>query len=896
MFTIILLLLLTFTGFSAINAQTIYEHSDTLSYDFKYVPFERSENNKVLNQLALAHLKVPEKTSFKYSFRYRVTVNYSHTDSLYLYLDVTPIGFKGDVKVKDFSIEKLLEPSGCDVIINLEKNDGNRAYHSRRKLVLDDGMILAASFPDSLWSENIKVDVGFISLLFTEEDYRQIELELVAIRNYYAAAEMVDTLQHNVRVARKKTENLDQMVGAYFNGIKGASLVRQVLDTESETVPGADPLDLREKVRLLDYHLSEYADFIRNGQFVILKGNACKNFAVAYMKSLKDAAVTSQHVDYYSSPFFYKLYSNSVSASRLSRMGNAIETELKRRGIGRFDKDRLVYEVLKEYKKESERLIKENRFLESVDLLTGAQKIVNLTNNTRLSREIEEDLTQARKGLVYSYTTIIERALDMNMVSLASKYIAEVSNYTSRLNLTNTETSPFRDVYIRMAGIRIQMGNNFSSKGDYNSALNEFMSAIELINGESNYLKKQAEDGLTIAVRALYNDRLRKVESFIDLGSFEMAGVLMNEAEQFALAYSSFYTDKAYADTLKGRIAKLQFDSLLAGIRKGNNTESGMLSDIASANIARLLKAADLTRDYIFPVQPEYDTLVMDVGYPYIRALLSRGRLKYWASEPDSALMYAQQASNLMGQLQLNSREDLNDQYRELLGMANETYCNQAKGEYNSLLQQTRELFELNKISEGLVKSNKVREHVYKFAGCDLNTNGINSLLNEYRNTIRWQNLITDAFARLDERAFMESANLVQQAESVYSFYRLDTLGIANIGYYDLALESDDIPMLRHAVMFLVNKGKPDDAMKIMERMRLKGYPAGEAADMQETLGRIIATRDKEETPDLNVKLMVRSYTGDISWYGRFEQVYKYYTRPEKQEGGVKDILNILKF
>lgn len=890
MLTFILLLLISFTCLPILNAQTIFEHSDNSSYVFKYVPYERNVNNKVLNQLALAHLKVPERTSFSFSYRYRTSLKYSQNDSLYLYIDFTPLGYSGDVQIRNYSIEKLLEPSEYEIIYTLNSADGRQVLQERKRLMLDDGIMLAGAFPDSLWEEGMTLDLEIAKIHFSESDYRNLELELVAIRDYYAAVSLCDTLLKDLKTARKKTNNLNQLVKVYFNGAKGSYLIGQALKAPSEIVPGSDPMGLRERKRLFDYHLNEYADFISSSNHIFLTGDVYLAFAQAYINSLKDAQLLSQKVDYYSSPFFYKLYSNSITPGLLERMGSLVSAEVKRRGVEDYDEKRLLRNIFLEYQKESNRLISESRNVEAIDLLTGAAKIANLTIFNYPAGEMESALNEARKGLVLSYATIIQRALDLNMITLAEKYMAEASNYTDKFGIENNETSQFREIYVRMAGIRIRLGNNMLQSGNYNSALNEFISSIELLNGENNYLKKQAEDGKDMAVRFLYNDLISKVESFIDLGSYEMASQIMSEAEQFAQSYSSFYIDKHYADSLKGQIAQIKFNTLVNAIINRPDYQS------ESETVAIMAQASELEHDFKFQHSPVFDSLIMKLGYPYVNQLFSRGRLKHWASEPDSAMFIARQSIGLAKQLQIDNHPNVVKQYNELLEMSSETYCNQAKGKYNSLMSEIRELFAMNKIIVGVNKSKDVREHIYSYSGCGLNTTELNALLDDYRHLIRWQNLVTEAFDKLEHQDYQLSSDLIQQAESIYSFYKLDTMGLANIGYYDLALKSDDISMLRYAVIYLINKAKPDEALTVLERLQKAGYPAKEANDLQETLARNLANRDKSETKDLNVKVMLKVYTGGNKWYERFESVYKYYTQPDEKEGVIKSIGNYLKF
>lgn len=886
--TILLLFIL-----AGVSAQAIYEQVDTASYHFKYVPFQRTVNNKVLNQLALAHLKIPEKAGITYTFRYRLSINYSQNDSLFVLFDVRTLNVAGDNKIRDFDIQQLLQPSGYDISLSVESPLKGVILEKRTQVELDNGIVTLASFPDSLWGDGIAVNLVFNEITFSDPDFRHLELELSAIRDYYASSGMADTLLNRIQKARKNTVSFAQAANIFITGLKGLYLLDQSLNVSSDIVPGHDPLKIAGRSKVLKYNFSEYVDHTRHQVKGLLKGNLYETLGDAYIASTIDANRLSQTVDYYNSPFYYKLFSNSVTAAQFAEAGRLLKEEARKRKLKEPDYRILTRSILRGYINQSENLLKENRYLEAVDFLTGARKFRNLTPYGQLSKEIDHKLAEARNGLILSYTEIIQRSLDKNLFSLAENYLAEVDRFITRYNLSNDANGPFRELYLKMSQIHVKFGNNALGKPDYNLALAEFSKALELLSGYESSVRASAENGQLIAVRALHSQQLERVNSLLEANDFVSAEQELRKATQFAESYPGYYPDQSVIDNLRFRIAYMEYNELLSGM-PGDTQATGV------NHIKKLVDARDLVSRFHLPEYERIDTIIFRYAMPWLESQFSRGRLKYWASETDSALYYAGYAYNYANRLGLARQPSIEAQYNKLIELAGETFCNKVKGEYNSIMNQAERLFRENKYNEGLAITANARELVYSKATCGLVTAQINKLLDKYEHPLKWNKLVNDAFVLLSAKSFRESADLIQQAEAVYSFYRLDTLNIAPVGYFELAMKSDDKDLLRHATGHLINRGEPDKAMALLDRLRQTGYPAAEAGDLQEAVARTLGTRDIAETPDLNVKVMLESYTKADKWYLKFENVYRYYTKAaetpiinrtiEKISGGIRDI------
>ena len=137
---------------------------------------------------------------------------------------------------------------------------------------------------------------------------------------------------------------------------------------------------------------------------------------------------------------------------------------------------------------------------------------------------------------------------------------------------------------------------------------------------------------------------------------------------------------------------------------------------------------------------------------------------------------------------------------------------------------------------------------------------------------------MAEAKSLIEAGDYFKGIELIQQAGALFSYYRLDTLGLVNTGLFEIAMESDHLPLIRHATGHYITRGDYEKSLKLLSRMRLAGVSATETAELQESLARVLAQRDVAETEFLDVKAMLKVYTGGDKWYRRFADVYKFHT------------------
>lgn len=861
------------------HGQSVYSIQHDASWEMRYADARKTDyyTNMVLKQLGLAYLKIPEHTSFIFHYNYGASVSFQQGNLLDISVSLTPSFCSGDIKVRDFDLQKLLFPALCSfrlAVIHPYKGEVFSSVHENVRLF--DLMLgySPASFPDSLWMAGSRVEVEFKGFHFDEESFKRIENELFAIRDYDAAATLCDTLEKKIRAARVSLHTPQEAFGIYVFASKSNYLLSEAAQTHTEIVPGDDPRKLLGKVSVVNYQFQDLTKFlIDEGSGHELSGNVYLNMASAYGKALSDALKLSQKVDYYSSPFYYRLYSNSTTVSQMWSAMRWIRLFTQKRGLPTLNLALLSRRIMDEYLRLAENLMSEARYAEAVDMLTSAERFCAVNPTAERTEQLTATLMQARSGLTASYIRIVQKALDNNLPSLADKYLAEAMQLTAKYNnLSTSDSAGFAGLYGVLSGKNIQAGNRLLADRKFSEALAVYNKA--LITGNQFNLPdiiKQAEKGQLLAVNGIYRHKYRKSEEALRQGNTDEAASKLKEAIDFASGYPDYQADPVAADSLEKSIALFSYTSLVTQAADFSLVHNHMRA------VEFLLKANELSIEHHLSHSALFDSIANFSGVFSIQSLLSDGRLKLWAGEPENALMLAAQAKQLETALGLSAREELRQQYNALMEFADESLCNRVKGELSSLIRRADENFAQNKfeVAEHLVL--EARELIYSKASCGLNTVELNKLTSKYQFPLRWNAMVKEAGRFIDNGDYLQGIELIQQSGALYNYYRLDTLGLMNTGLYEMAMKSSHLPLITYAAGYYVARNKFDEAFQLLGQLFKTGINADETNDLQESIARGLAQRDLAATDALNLKNMLRFYTNGDKWYRRFTEVYKYH-------------------
>ncbi len=872
----ILLLLL---GFAApVCSQTIYSADREDSWQFRYVSSRKSNryNNQVINQLALAQRKIPEKTAYTFFFNYNIAISYGYDNRLEVVFTLHPSICSGDVFMRDFDLSPVLVPPLATFEVQLDHPiDGRIAAFAVRNVRLDSlaGKYVAGSFPDSLWKEGCRAAAVFSDFSFDEAAYQKAERELFHIRDYEAASAMADTLENRIRRARVSRHTAAEALSVSAFSLKAAGLLKEASSVKSVILPGRDPLGLAAKQRVAAFRTQELVGYLlAEGIRPASIGNVYLNVQKEYAKGLSYALRLSQQVDYYSSPFFYRLYSNGISASQVCAFRKVVEEYARRHKTGNPDLAMLSRRIAGAYVSVADELIEKDRYAEAVDLLSAGVRFCAVNPALAEPERLTARLREARSGLTAAYIRVVKKALRNNLPVIAEKYLSEAEKYVQKYGLEDEEATGLTALYQQMTDMHISSAAAALQKERYDAALTDLDKAYGISQQHKNIVLGQSyTQGMRKAVNGRFREMTGQVRGLLRSGNHRAAGEKLAQAVEFTGNYPVYQPDQVLIDSLRRVIAVQEYGGVLAMAQDEKRERK------KEQFIIHMTEAAGLARDFGFEHAVLFDSLVSGGVVSYLNELYSTGRLKLWAGEPDEALAISQRAAQLAALFSVSGHPALRKQHDELVGLADESLCSRIRGTLESLIGQADELLKNNRFDHAAEVVYEARELIYTHSYCGLSTRELNLVTERHGNAIRWNDMHKTALRMIAAGEFNDGVNKLKEAESVYNYFRLDTLGLSNSGLFELASGSDNLALVRYATGYFISRGNPDQALVLLEKLRLAGMGIDEANPLQESLARELAQRDRAETDEVNLKLMLRIYTGGNKWYKRFTDVYRYH-------------------
>lgn len=872
------LFLLLISTFCA-SGQEVYSTDREGVWEFTYNPSASANraNNQIINQLALAHKKVTEKTSFTFHYSYRLILNYGAEGQLEATLLLNPEISTGDVTMYGFNLSDILVPGICDFSIGLYNAYDELIFNKSHKgMPLNDlnGKSLLAAFPDSLWSLGNRLQAHFSSFDFTEQNRRLTVTELNSIMDYNAALSLADTLEYRIRKARVKQLTPGAAFGEIVFNNKSIRLLGEATRTQTILLPGNDPGQLSGKYSVVQFRHNDLIDHIlKPGGLGPLTGDAYLQIAASYEYTMRNVLLLTQNTDHQSSPFYYQLFSNCLSLSQISNFDRLLKQFSVKKGL-KINHNLLSRRILQQMQQYADELVESGRYAEAVDLLASGEKFAGANPSVSLPASLTLRLNNARSGLTASYTRIVKKALDARLPDLANKYLSEAELYAQKYGIEELEATGLSKLYQQMADQHISKGMGRLQKNDFSGALAEFDKAYTIYTTKFGVgLSLNYTTGQRSAVGGVVGNSLSQAANLLKKGADTLASDQIDDALAFAENYPGYHPDLMLVDSLKTKVADLRYNrNLQAALDARRNFKSEKV-------IHFMKQAALLSRDFKVNYLPEYDSLLAQSVIPYLNKMYSNGRLKLWAGEPEEALTIAKEADYLLDIFYLTRERSIVDQRNDLYALAEELLCSKVKGELESLISQIDKLYNYNRFAATVPLIAEARELIFNRSWCGLSTAELNIVLKKHSNSIRWNNMYEASLEQIEQGYYIEGIDLLQKSEAIFNHYRLDTLGLMNSGLFELALNSDQMPLLRYSAEYFITRNKPDQALEILEKIKRIGTAAAETAQLQESLARVMARRDLELSAEPELKTMLKIYTGGDKWYRRFAEAYQFHLK-----------------
>lgn len=872
MFRFVLILFFVFLQLTQVWAQTLWTETRDGQWLMKYNPGGNAykADNQIINQLALAHRKITENTSFVFHFKYTSKISYNTDGKLIASIILTPDVCTGDVTMHGFDLSEILVPGKSKISVSMLSPGGDALYESEQlDFMVSDltkGVQLAA-FSDTLWKRGNRLETRFHLFSFTSETYNIAEAEINALLNYQAAVSLADTLEKRLKAARISRLAPGSAFGTLAFSNKALRLLEEACAVKTLLLPGDDPGNLKQKFEINKFRYSDLKHhLLKPGS---LSGNYGQSFLIiseAYLNTMLEVLNISRKTDHQSSPFYYRLFSNCLSQSQVSEMDRLLKNYT---GTNHYGSKYLSLRIIQNILQLSDSLMNEGRFAEAVDLLSSGEKFASANPAVFVPGSLSEHLRKARSGLTSSYTRIVQKALAGKLPDLAQRYLNEAESYAQRYEIAELESSGLIALYEEMAAQHMSKGNQLLQSGEFLKALSEFEKASHITTTKAGVRKPAGLRNVSEnAFQGHVNLIFAEAKKYLQMSDVANSEIKLNEALTFAGNYSDFKTDLTLADSLRNGIARIKFNRLISDSWNANSTYS------KEEAFNKLFEAAKIYRDFSIPENPQYDTLITKVGISRINKLYSEGRLKIWAGEPAKAMELALYASELVDLFGQKYNPELAKQHIELDKLAEETLCGKIRGELESLVNQADDLLKRNHFSQAGEVINEARELVFSHSFCGITTKEINQVISRHQQAIRWNQMNKEALDMFASGDFLNGSSRLQESEALYHYYRLDTLGLLNTGLFELSMNTSNTELLLFATNYYIRRNKADESLQLAEKLRTSGIPAQDSFDIQESLARIVAQRDKADYLQTEIKTMLKVYTGGNKWYKRFADAY----------------------
>ena len=411
-----------------ISGQEVYSTDREGAWAFHYNPSAAANraNNQIINQLALAHKKITEKTSFTFHFSYNLSLNYGQNGHLDASILMTPGISTGDVTMNGFDLSGILIPGKCNFSLGLYNAYGELILvkdYQQLSLSEMNGKNLLTSFPDSLWSKGNRLQVEFSSFDFTDQHQQLAIRELNDLMDYKAAISLADMLENRIRKVRVRQLTPGAAFGEVVFNNKSIRLLGEAAQVQTILLPGNDPGQLSSKYAVVRFRSNELIEYLlKAGSLSPGAGNAYLQVSSAYVATMKNVLRITQNTDHQSSPFYYRLFSNCLSLSQINDFDKLLNRYSTAKGLGRINTNLLSKRILQGLQQFADELMNNERYAEAVDLLASGEKFARANPSVSMPVSLAQKLDQARSGLTASYTRVVQKALEGKLPDLANKY------------------------------------------------------------------------------------------------------------------------------------------------------------------------------------------------------------------------------------------------------------------------------------------------------------------------------------------------------------------------------------------------------------------------------------------------------------------------------------------
>lgn len=475
----------------------------------------------------------------------------------------------------------------------------------------------------------------------------------------------------------------------------------------------------------------------------------------------------------------------------------------------------------------------------------------------------------AHDGIAMGMVTNTENMLSRKSYPQALAGLKEVYQYVQDHGLTGPSKA-------RMTAVADQYFRDVLQRIDVSNRAKGYSGALEMIQ-EARYLCDHFQircDPSVIDQReresrqSMFNLMVSDADKALGRGDLGQAQSLLKEAKTYQQTHPEFVSQTKESDQVVGKVRQRGYQqSVTTGKSLLDRKEyKQALSHFDEAFLMEQEGGVTTDRKLReYRTTAALHTLLLEAD----QLELMLGQANYMATKDKMT-----QIMTMRTRYNLQDNKELDQRLKSLQGRMVSAACLQQQRIYDEEMEKGRKLELEGKYIAAGEAYRKAAEAARRHSECDLTDTLATATLQRITPAIRYQEKMDEAEKLLKAYKNAEAFAAYADAETLYNQHHLNQRGLNHEPALEFALKQNLNYMLS-AAFYYKEKGETSSAMKMLEALSNKGYPASQTRLLQEQIGFQLGKLDRQKYAGSSWKVAVLQHTGGKKFYKYFRSAYK---------------------
>lgn len=855
------------------NVNGKYNFTD--NFDFSYSKNSKnSEDKNCISSYFLHEIAKHIPNTFsspKYTFSYKIHTEIYKTSKKKYYININFYDKKcsGNVFYKSFDISEILTHTYADFLIKISSDD--EKFHLEKQINnFNTDSILNFSFIDSVSDNNYNIEFINKKFFYNKTSKEIFNKKIKIINRYYFSIDLIKSAYANLLKINLDDHNNYPFVFIKIDETQRLlNFIKKNNYEEKLNLKNNDPENFLQKfnnLNILNNQLkTNFKNSINSLKFIFFKKDL-KDLAKAYISSVEkqQKVLNSDYkenfvLEFYNNEYFLSFEKNfNLIFSKFYNSNNNLLSE--------FEKN--IYEL---FLQNIDNQINDNNYIGASNNLIFIKEFCNNTNEKYNLDKIESNISRTKYGMFLSYLNIANKALELDNLDMAEKYI----NYAKYYQKNNSEYI-ISDAYIKK--YYSLLANKYIDNANEEINIKNYIKTGQLLDKAIDISKNTDIDkkcflkikALTIKYKNdIYNIILDSAEIFISNNNLLKAGKLIYKA----IDYQNKNQEEINSERAALLLSKIKYSNYISMIDEAEKLCNFERYDSA---FNLLLKAQDFEKKYILlNINKRIDTLLKKTAEKIIIKNLKYGNIKAWGNElaeADSILNYA---LKMQKKYQLSDNIKINNALNYLKSKIQLKRCQNIDDEYFYNCLKAKEFIKSNNFINAEKHLNAAILCVKNDTVCNVIDDYASKALSKYAFVIHYQkSLIILKNNILDKKfdVFLSNYNDLKKfyIDNNISKYNIDFHSVNN---YVLHYKNNEFT--NFCLNNFINKKEYDNALNLLKAICKAKWQSSDYKYFQKTLSKLMANRDFKLNRKSDSKFFIKKYSNNNEWFSDFNRQYK---------------------